>query len=245
MLSWLSSRLSHVTMAISEAAAQCANRLDGVPESRIRVAYSGVEEPRRVSTEEVSTLRSQLGIPKDAPVISIVARLRTEKGHHTLLEAMPLVAAGLSKPPHLVIVGNGSEENALKNFAVTVCAGGVHFVGHKEDVAPWFALGDVIAIPSYQEAFGLSAAEAMACSRPLVASRVGGLVEIIEDGNTGILVAPQDARSLANGLLTVLRSPDIAARMASAAFKRFQEHFTVEAMVKAWLQCYDELQQSH
>jgi glycosyltransferase involved in cell wall biosynthesis len=241
LFSRLASRLTHLTMAVSKAAACHAQQLDGVPPARVRVAYSGVQAPHATSTEELMALRRELQIPSGAGVISIVAHLRLEKGHRTLLEAMPLLSAALAQPPHLVIVGNGPDEPYLKARARALSPGTIHFVGHQENVSPWFALADVVAMPSYREAFGLSAAEAMACSRPLVASKVGSLEEIIEDSRTGILVTPGDPRALANGLKQILESSRLATRMGTLAHQRFQAHFTLERMVAGWLRCYREV----
>jgi glycosyltransferase involved in cell wall biosynthesis len=239
-LSRLSSRLAHMTVAVSRAAAQHAQETDRVPLSRIRVAYNGVHEMRHVPGEELVEIRRQLGIPSQAPVISIVARLRPQKGHRTLLDAMVLISAVLPQPPHLIVAGAGAEEAALKNRARSLALATVHFVGHQEDVAPWFALADVVAMPSYWEPFGLSAIEAMACSRPLVASRVEGLAEIVEDDVSGLLVDPQDPKALATALLRVLQCPETATRLATVGYQRFRAHFTLESMASAWRDCYEE-----
>ncbi|MDQ3816837.1 MAG: glycosyltransferase [Acidobacteriota bacterium] len=242
LLSRISSRLSHLTMAISQSSAHYANDLDGVPWSRIRVAYCGVNQPRQVSKEEVLELRRSLGIPEDAPVISMVARLSQEKGHRTLFEAVRLLNKSLPKPPHLVIAGAGADEEALKECASSLSPAVVHFVGHQKDVAPWFTLADVVAVPSYQEAFGLSAAEALACSRPVVASKVGGLQEVIEDGVSGLLVPPKDPDALAERIELLLRSPARAAEISAGGYERFRKQFTMEAMVQGWIDCYREAQ---
>lgn len=241
-LSRVSSRLSHLTMAISESSAHYATELDGVPPARVRVAYCGVDQPRSVPAEELAALRRSLGIPQDAPVISMVARLSPEKGHRTLFEAVRLLNKMLPQPPHLVIAGSGAEEEALKAEASTLAPAVAHFVGYQSDIAPWFSVADVVAAPSYQEAFGLSAAEAMACRRVVVGSKVGGLAEVIEDGVSGVLVPPGDAQALADQLFQMLTSPERAARIGEAAFERFRTKFTMEAMVQGWLDCYREVQ---
>ena len=234
------SRLAHLVMACSHSSAWHAHEIHGVPWSRIRVAYNGIAPLRLVSREETHTLREQLRIPADSPVISIVAHLRPVKGHRTLLESMPRVASALGRRPHVVIVGSGPDETALRQTAKSVTAAAVHFVGHQEDVALWFSLADVVAMPSYNEPFGLSAVEAMSCTRPLVASRVDGLVEIIEDGVSGLLVEPRDPDALADGLLRVLRDPVLATRLASEGRQR-SLLFTLERMVSSWRACYEEV----
>jgi glycosyltransferase involved in cell wall biosynthesis len=234
LLSRAASRLNDVTLACSRSAAEHAVRLDGVSPDRVRVAHNAANRLRPVTADEIRELRAQLGIPENARVISAVSRLREEKGLATLLRAAPLVPG----PVHLVIAGEGPYEPELRAIARPHPEVPVHFVGHQEDVALWFSVGDVVAMPSYREAFGVAAAEAMSCGRPVVASAVGGLFELVEDDVTGRLVPPRDEGALAEGLQAVLESPDLRRRMGSAGRKRFEERFTSEAMVDAWLACY-------
>ena len=239
-LSRLASRLAHMTMVVSMAAAESAHECDAVPYARIHLAYNGISDLRQVGPAELERLRRSLNIPAGAPIITLVARLRPEKGHYTLFEALPLVRDRLSQTPHLLIVGDGPEGPALRERARLVEPNTIHFVGHQEDVAPWFALADIVAMPSYSEPFGLVAVEAMACSKPLVASHVGGLSEVVEDGVSGLLVPPRDPEALAAGILQVLGSPDLAAALSTSGYRRFRERFTLESMIRAWSTCYDD-----
>lgn len=239
VLSRLGSRIAHLVMANSEASARSAHEEDGVPFSKVRVAYNGIAPLRAVSPQERAASRHDLGIPVDAPVISIVAHLRPGKGHHTLFESMGAVGPALGARPHVVVVGGGPEEGALREAARSAPAV-VHFVGHQKDVAPWFSMADVVAMPTFVEAFGLVAVEALSCARPLVASRVGGLVEIVEDGVSGLLVEPRSPEALAAGLLRVLRSPELAERLGRAGLER-SRLFSMESMVDGWRACYEDV----
>jgi glycosyltransferase involved in cell wall biosynthesis len=227
-------------MAVSQATANAVCAEYGVAPARMFVAYNGGPALRQVSAEETRLLRRQLQISTDAHVVVIVTRLRPEKGHRRLIEAMPLVAAGATRQVYLVIVGDGPYRAALEEYARTMWPRNVRFVGHQQDVAPWFALADVVAVPSDREAFGLSAIEAMYSRRPLVASRVGGLCEVVEHGESGLLVEPTPCE-LADALLAVLLRPALAARLAEGGFRRAHTHFTTEAMVQGWVRCYEEL----
>ncbi|MDP9348971.1 MAG: glycosyltransferase family 4 protein [Gemmatimonadota bacterium] len=240
LFSRLASRWTDLTMAVSKSSAQHAQEIDGVPPSRIRVAYNGVRELRRVPAEEVTALRHRLAIPAAAPVFLVVARLWKEKGQRTLLEVMPALTAQLPHPPHVVLVGSGPEEASLRRQAEQPGGAVVHFVGHQLDVAPWYALADVVVVPSFQESFSLSAVEAMSCRRPVVASRLGGLVEVVDDGVTGVLVNPGDAGALAGGLHELLGSPEKMERMGKAGYERFRARFTLEAMIAGWRAVYGE-----
>lgn len=233
-------RLAHMVMACSHSTAWHAHELDGVSYSRIRVAYNAAGEMRIPGPDELCDLRSRLGIPAQEPIISIVARLRPEKGHRVLIDALSQVTSRLGKRTHLIVIGSGPEEGRLRDYAGSQKLVSVHFVGHQEDVALWFSLADVVAMPSLSEPFGISAVEAMACARPFVASRVGGLAEVVEDSVSGLLVEPGDPTALADGLLRLLLDQNLASRLSLGARGR-ASLFSMEGMVQSWLVCYEEV----
>jgi glycosyltransferase involved in cell wall biosynthesis len=173
-------------------------------------------------------------------VIGVVSRLRREKGLAELVSALPRVNTSLNRPLYAVLAGDGPDKEELMAMAEGQTVP-VRFVGHQDDVAPWFAVGDVIAMPSHREAFGVAAAEAMSCGRPLVASAVGGLREIVQDGETGFLVPVRDTRELADAIVRVLADPVAARRMGSAGRARFEQNFTNDAMIGSWLSCYEQV----
>ena len=160
-----------------------------------------------------------------------MARLRTEKGHATLLPAVGAAAKRLSRPVHLVIVGSGPVESDFKALVPDAAPARVHFVGHQDDVAPWYALGDIVAMPSYRDAFPAAAVEAMSAGCTLVASGVGGLLEMIEDGVSGLLVQPKNVPALADAILKVSSDPALARSLGDAARNRYMQNFRMETAV--------------
>lgn len=241
-LSRLAARVNDVTLACCWAAGAAANELDRTPWDRIRVAHNGGNRMREVSEDEIVETRVDLGIPRGAIVVSAVTRLRPEKGLTSLISTHPWLARDLAPAEvHLVIAGEGPEEAALRDRADEVAPGRVHFVGYQGDVAPWFAIADAVAMPSSREGSAVAGAEAMASARPLVASAVGGLVELVEDGVTGVLVEQGNVEALAAGLSRVLSDSERARAMGAAARERFETRFTNGAMVTGWLECYREL----
>ncbi len=231
---------SHFTMGASEAVAKAAHIDDRTPPNRIRVVANGVPDIRRVSRGELSRLRIELGIDPGDRVICSVARLRPEKGLPVLLTAMSSVARSEKGAHHLVIVGDGPETERLRHQASTYSSFRTHFVGHQNDVAPWYALADLIALPSQREAFGLVAAEAMAAGRAVVASRVGGLPQVIEDGLTGLLVEPGNPQLLAGAISALMSSPSRRLRMGDEGRRRYETHFTLASMADRWKACWLE-----
>jgi len=234
----IANRTSDFMMTVSSSTKAFAHKVDGFDEDKIQVAYNGIEQLRKVESDEVRKLRNDLGISENARVISIVARLTSEKGHMTLFEAARIAADSLAEPLHIVVTGSGYYEAELRQAASQYSAFIVHFVGHREDIAPWYVLGDIVAVPSYSEPFGLVAAEAMSCKKPLIASGVDGLLEVVEDGVSGILVPPKNDKALADAILKVLKSSELANRLIENGQKRVREKFTTEKMVDGWINCY-------
>ena len=187
-----------------------------------------------------------------------MARLEPEKGHATLLEAWPAVLARVPTA-RLLIVGEGSLASALQDQAEALgllgepcdgdaCVGTRHarpgaavvFTGRREDVPAVTAALDVAVLPSYREAQGLVILEAMALARPVVASDVGGIPEMIEDGVTGLLVPPHDAAALADAISRLLLDHPLADMLGRAGHRLVHERFCVERMVAAIETIYDQ-----
>jgi glycosyltransferase involved in cell wall biosynthesis len=212
----------------------------GAPVSLI---YNGVDLERYAEQEACCTLHSEYGIPEGAPIVGVVARLEPEKGHPTLLEAWPGVLAAVPNA-HLLIVGEGSRREALEDQARSLALLGprpsVTFTGRRDDIPAVTAALDVAVLPSYREAQGLSILEAMALSRPVVASAVGGIPEMIEDGRTGLLVAPRDPAALSVAITRLLIDHPYADTLARAGHDLVYERFCVEQMVRAVETIYDE-----
>jgi len=230
----LAARLTDRTIVSSEAMRREAARQDRVSAERIDVASSGAADQPPPPALAVAALREQLGIPNGARVIGVVSRLRREKGLDVLITCLDLIDVG---PLHVVIVGSGPEDSALRELAARGRVP-VHFAGHQEDIAPWLALADAIAVPSRRESFGRVKIEAMAAGRAIVASNVGGLAEGVADGETGLLVPPEDAAALAAALRAVLEPVSTARRMGEAARSRFDSAYTIEHMAAAWHQAW-------
>jgi len=231
----------------------------GAPVSLI---YNGVDLQRYVDQEVCCTLHEEYGIAPGSPIVGVVARLEPEKGHPTLLEAWPRVLASVPNA-HLLIVGEGGQREALEAQAAALgLLGGslgtsaanaanaadaasaapasVTFTGRRDDIPAVTGALDVAVLPSYREAQGLSILEAMALSRPVVASAVGGIPEMVEDGRTGLLVPPHDAEALGAGITRLLTDHPLADTLARAGHDLVYERFCVEHMVRSVETIYDE-----
>ncbi|MEO7539942.1 MAG: glycosyltransferase family 4 protein [Pyrinomonadaceae bacterium] len=237
-LSMVGSKLSDMVMAVSESSREATIANDRTPRQKTFVAYNGINALRSVSDDETRDLRRSLEIPDGAKVMTIVGRLGKGKGHTTLFEACRIAAATLRQPLHLIVVGDGEEMSALKSAASHQSHFKIHFVGHKDDVALYYAAADVVANPSYHESFGLAAVEAMSCGKAVVASDIEGLAEIIENGTSGLLVPAGDASALADAILSVFDDAEFGARLGENARARVGQKFTMDKMVGSWIECY-------
>jgi L-malate glycosyltransferase len=145
-------------------------------------------------------------------------------------------------PAHLLLVGDGPElTSAYRLSRERGIAQFVHGVGAQEEVVPLLSIADLFLLPSAQESFGLAALEAMACEVPVVASRVGGLPEVIEHGVTGFLHPPDAAAEMAESGIALLKDPVRHRAVAEAACRRVREHFSVERIVPMYEETYYQL----
>jgi glycosyltransferase involved in cell wall biosynthesis len=224
---WLLRRVDAV-VAVSQAMGEEMLRR-GLSSARVTVipnAFAGQAAPAADGR-----LRRELGIGADTPLVVSVGRLSREKGHRYLVEA----AAALARDGHrfaLVIVGDGREEAGLrKQVAERGLAGTVHLVGFRTDIPAIMAEADVVALPSLTEGLPNVVLEAFAAGKPVVATRVGGVPEAVEDGRTGLLVPARDPTALAAGIAACLDDPARAARIGEEA-RRALEDYSPEVQVR-------------
>jgi glycosyltransferase involved in cell wall biosynthesis len=210
--------------------------------ARFAVIPNGVDLERFSSRAPSRASRSELGVPDDALLLGVVARLEPEKGHIFLLEAMPAAVAACPSA-WLLVVGEGTQESALRQAAEALpppARDRISFTGRREDVSALTAEMDVAVLPSLREAQGISLLEAMAHGRPLVASDVGGIPEVVTNGVTGLLVPPGDSAALARAVITLLADPALRRQMGEAGRRVVAERFSVDAQVRRIEAVYDE-----
>jgi glycosyltransferase involved in cell wall biosynthesis len=229
-------RLIAVSRAI-ERKIEAEGRLVGVPVSLI---YNGVDLDRYDNQEPCCTLRDEYGIEPGSQIVGVVARLEPEKGHPTLLEAWSRVLHAVPDA-YLLVVGEGSQRDALEKLAGELrIAHRVVFTGRRDDVPAVTAALDVAVLPSYREAQGLSVLEAMALSRPVVASNVGGIPEMIDDGGSGLLVPPHHPDTLAAAISRLLADHAFADTIGRQGRHAAHDRFCIEQMVHAIEAIYEE-----
>lgn len=212
----------------------------GVAPTRITVVPSGVEADRFVpSAEARARARRQYAAPDNACVLVVVGALEARKGHDVLLDAL----ARLGHPTLVVwCAGEGGARAALEAQRATLgLEAQVRFLGRVDDVAGLLAGADVMVMPSRQEGLGVAALEAMAAGVPVIASRVGGLPEAVVDGETGLLVPPDDAAALGVALARLAADSGLRRRLGAAGATRVRARFTMAGMAAATLAVYRQV----
>ncbi len=227
-------------IAVSAAAANFLVERKGIHRDQIEVIANGRDLSifTPISTEIRSRKRRELGIPEDAPVLGVIGRLEEQKGHEYLLEAMPRI---LQDRPgvRLLLLGDGALRQRLHTQAKALgIDSSVVFAGFQNPVAPYVGASDIVVLPSLYEGLPLAAIEAAAMGKAVIASDIGGMDEVVVDGETGILVPPANAETLADAALRLLREPALAQRFGNAALKRAAQHFDVRTQVAATERLY-------
>ena len=183
--------------------------------------------PSRIICGERDSLRQKLGIPKGGLIILFIGRITVDKGIAELLEAFKAIEATI-KNVHLLLVGPlDSESGASESVGLSGQqeTPGLHVIGHTDIPELYLSIADVLCLPSYREGFGTVIIEAAAMGIPSVGSKIYGITDAIEDGVTGLLVAPKNVEALADALLKLLDSKRLRKKMGDAARYRVLEKF--------------------
>jgi glycosyltransferase involved in cell wall biosynthesis len=212
---------------------------------KILKIYSGIEldQFKPVPEEEKKALKKAWGIREEAPVVGMVSKLWEGKGHATLLQAFEGLKQEIPEAV-LVIVGEGYLREKLADLVVRLgLKGSVLFTGFQMDVRRIIATFDVAVLPSFFEGMGRVLLEAMAMGKPVVASSVGGIPDLVQNGKNGLLVTPGSVSELKSGLLTLIRDKNLAEEMGKEGRKRISEEFSASRMAQSIEKLYRELLQ--
>ncbi len=239
---WLERRtigLADRVILCSEAVRIHARDCLGLPEDRLIAIPNGVAAARFRKPQAREAARRALGLGPEDRVVGSAGRLdEPVKGYAVLLAAFQIVAARRADALCLV-TGSGPAESGLRAMAEAAGLGSrFRFLGERQDIPDFLQAIDLYVQPSRLEGFGLAALEAMAAGLPVVASRTGGLPEVISEGLTGDLVPPGDPRALAEAILALLADPDRRTSYGALGMARAAESFPLEKMVRSWAEVY-------
>jgi glycosyltransferase involved in cell wall biosynthesis len=230
----LLTRRAALVLCITEALARFNRDVVGLPQSKLRVVHYGLDAP-----PEPWGPPGGPQLPAEAPVLLAISRLVRQKGVDVAIDALASVRE--RHPAHLVVLGEGPLRDELLALASRHgMADAVHLPGRVGDVTWWLRRAAVLVHPARWEGFGLALLEAMLCARPVVASRVSSIPEIVADGETGMLVPPDDPEPLARAVTELLDDPVRAAALGEAGRARATAEFSVARMAEKTVATYEE-----
>lgn len=228
---WLTYRLPDRIVTVSEFVRRYLVEGRSLLSEKVVAVPTGVDLERFRPAEDPAPLREELGIPLKAKVVITVAVLRRPKGHHVILEAAKRI---LAKEPEalFLFVGDGPQQRNLERAIAQLGLGDhVGLLGLRDDVPRILASADLYVTAAFHEALGQATIEAMAAGLPVVGTRVGGVPELVLNGETGLLVPPGDADALASAILELLADPERAKAMGQRGRDHVVERFSLEKMV--------------
>jgi glycosyltransferase involved in cell wall biosynthesis len=236
----LLARVSACIVASAESVKSAYVHQLGIAPRDVRVIYNAVNWKRLDSTRSPIEIRQELGIPLDRTVVGVVATLQDKKGHHVLLDAFArtpgLAAVGL------MLVGDGTERAALEKQAASLgIRDRVTFCGTRRDLGNLLPAMDVFALPSLWEGLPLALILAMGAARPVVATRIAGIPEVVVDGESGLLVPPGDAVAIGTALARLCADPAERRRMGDTAREAVRDRFGADAYARSVTDLYEEL----
>jgi glycosyltransferase involved in cell wall biosynthesis len=229
-------RLATRVITVSQANRRRMMELEGISTDKIVVRPTGYI-PSLVTHHD---LRAELGVGPDVPLVGNASILRPEKALEVLIQAHALVR-GRVPEARLVIAGHGPCEPHLRAEVSRLgTEGAVHFLGARRDVDSLLRAVDVGAMSSDWEGMPLFMFECMAAGTPLVATSVGGVPEVVRDGETGLLAPPRDAPAMANALVRILLDPQLGDALAAAAARRLPE-YSIDTVAGTFADLYERL----
>ena len=212
----------------------------GADPDKVVVIYNAVDWSQLETTMTRAELRAAVGVPIDAPAGGIIARLTEQKAHRVLFEAMA------SRPElntlHLIVVGDGELRGDLQGRVEQLgLAGRVHFVGARRDLGNILAAVDMFLMPSLWEGLPLSLVLAMGAGVPVIASRVAGIPEVVQDNHSGLLVDPGNTPQLADAMVRLVQGDALRLQLAQEARAFVRPRFGVDGYIASVTALYDRL----
>lgn len=216
-------------------------KLAGISPRKICLIENGIRLDRYKKKIASGSIRDSLRIRKDVPVIGTVGALTKEKGYVYFLNAIPRVIRIIPEAVFL-LVGDGGERTRLeKTVSHLNIKSSVIFTGMRKDVPEILSILDVFVLPSLHEGLPMALLEAQAARIPVVATRVGAIPDVVEDGATGILIPPKDPQAIAEAIIMILSNKEFASKIAQKGFERVRDNFSSEKMGNKYLSVYKEL----
>lgn len=242
----MTAKLTDRVIAVSDEVREYQIQYTGISTEKIIVIENGVDVQRFSNQENAGlAIRNELQIQPAAPVIGIIGRLQPQKDHSNFLNAAVHIRKNLPEA-RFVIVGDGPLREELMAQAQTLGLGSaVIFCGVRQDIPAVLAALNVLVISSKWEGLPVTLLEGLAARCPIVSTAVGGVPNVVMDGESALLVPSVDSSALAIAVLKILQSPSLAKSLVEAGFEKVNNQFSLDAMVAKILNLYRELLENH
>ncbi|MCK4905794.1 glycosyltransferase [bacterium] len=238
-IDWVLSHFTDKIICVSEGVRNFYHRYTGIPLSKLITIYGGVEITDKINTDEQK--KEEFGFERNSTIITTIGRLVPSKGIKYLLYTVAKIVEH-SPNVRFLIIGEGPQKDELKGLAEKLEINKyVVFTGIRKDIQAILAITDIFVLPSTSEGFGISILEAMAKTKPVVATSVGGIPEIIQNGINGFLVPPRSAKSLASAIISILENPQKGVEMGINGRKRVEKYFSIDETVRKTEELYKTL----
>ncbi len=239
----LAAKFSDKLIAISQPVREEYIKANVAAADKFITIYSGIEINKFRLNIDAATKKRELGIPQNNLVVGIVGRLIEGKGHEFVLRAIPLVLRE-TQDITFIFVGDGPYRNILENLAIRLAIKEkVIFTGTRDDVSEILQVFDIFCLASLYEGMGRVILEAEAAGKPVVATKVGGIPDIVSENKTALLVNPKDHVALAQAIIKLIQDVNLRKAMGQAAKELVSYKFSSEKMVSDIIKAYDELLQ--
>ena len=212
------------------------------PSNKIRVIHNGIEFDGLELEKNFFSLRESYGIDETCKIIGIVARLDSVKSHNDFIKAAKYVKSSYKGKIRFLVIGDGTLRNKLENMVMDLgLSEDFIFTGFTEKPIAFIQDFDVGVLSSHRESFPNVILEYMACGKPVVATNVGGVPELVIDRVTGILVPPGQPEEMAHAIVALLKDPKMAEKMGALGKERVQENFSMPVVTRKYERLYESV----
>ncbi len=238
---WLLSLITDGIICVSDEVKRFTNETQGIDSKRLLTIYNGIDNVCPVDEKDTSGLRKELGIPINHSVMGTIAQFSKKKGLAYLIKSASILLEH-RKDVNFLLVGEGSIMEELKKLCINLkVEKSVIFAGERSDIPKILSLIDIFVLPSIREGLPLAVLEAMDCGKPIIATNVGGVPEIVKNGINGILVQPKDPEALYSAMKELLDDRGKIEKMGYEGKKICGKNFSSKAMVDRVEELYDKL----
>lgn len=215
-----------------------------IPGEKIAVIHNGIKPLEYPTNKEMLSIIDQAQLPSSAKIVSVIARLSEQKGHKYLFHAIPKIIKCIPNT-HFLIAGDGELREYLERLSRELSISqNVHFLGERKDVLAILAVSDVLALASLWEGFPLVILEAYSLAKPVIATAVGGVEELVLEGKTGYLLSPKDSIALTDAIVKLLSNQETMQKMGKEGKNLVERKFKFSNMISKIEKVYQEVIQN-